>query len=212
MAARLAFTHAQKAQAASAYRTLIRSSKSTFNSDPRTYREFIVRAKELFSTKVLNPTYLLSINSQDPKPKTQSSGRSQTDHNDDQEGNNVLLPGRFEDEIQGVYELSKYLTRNIVQGKRSEDGKRLVLRFTDKTEVGDNSTIKNPSSTGSFLPTSGCCGGSHESSSDSSCSTTTTTTTTTTTPSRLSQAALERREKRRLNRQQSETTSASASS
>ncbi|EFP88247.2 uncharacterized protein PGTG_14331 [Puccinia graminis f. sp. tritici CRL 75-36-700-3] len=186
MAGRLAFSHAQKAQAASAYRNLIRSSKFTFDSDPQTYRQFLVRAKELFSTKVLNPTYLLTSHA-DPKVAASASNVPEE----------VVMRERFEDELRGVLELSKYLTRNIVQGKHSEDGRRLVLRFTDKTEVGDNSTIKNPGSTAACLPTSGCCGGSHDSPS----------TTPDPPPSRLSQAALERREKRRLNRLQQSSSS-----
>ncbi|WAQ91169.1 hypothetical protein PtA15_14A50 [Puccinia triticina] len=154
MAGRLALSHAQKVQAASAYRSLIRSSKFTFEADRQTYREFLIRAKELFSTKVLNPSYLLSSH---PDPKELPPENSNcTPHE-------LVLRDRFEHELRGVHELSKYLTRNIVQGKHSDDGQRLVLRFTDKTEVGDNSTIKNPAPTGSFLPSSGCCGGSHHS-------------------------------------------------
>ncbi|PLW10529.1 hypothetical protein PCANC_21123 [Puccinia coronata f. sp. avenae] len=201
MAGRAAFGYAQKAQAASAYRSLIRSSKSTFHSDPQTYRQFVRRAKELFATKVLNMSYLLGL---PPDPNAASSSSTTTTKT------TSVWPGRsgeleksawmerFDHEIQGVLELSKYLTRNIVQARHSEDGQRLVVRFTDQTEIGDNSTIKNRRSTSACEPSSSCCGG-HQADTPSPPPST----------SRLSQAALERREKRRLSRLQQQPSSSS---
>lgn len=95
--------------------SLIRSSKFTFQSDPKTYRQFVGRAKDLFSTKVLNPTYLLQ-----PSPSAETSpptNRQETDINS--------WIQRFQAELRGVHELSNYLTRNIVQAQHSPDGKRL---------------------------------------------------------------------------------------
>jgi hypothetical protein len=93
---------------------LIRSSKVTFDSDPQTYRQFLIRAKELFSTKVLNPSYLLTSHAD---PKAAPSARNVPEE--------LVMRERFEAELRGVLELSNYLTRNIVQGKHSEDGRRL---------------------------------------------------------------------------------------
>lgn len=44
-------------------------------------------------------------------------------------------------EINKLNEVSKFLTMNIVQGQLQEDG-RYYLNFHDKTELGDNETIK----------------------------------------------------------------------
>lgn len=172
MPVKLALNYSQKAKAASAYRSLLRSSKFTFKSDPKTYDQFVNHAKELFLTKVLNTDYLIRT---PPTPNEASSLNSQA----------VKLDRQFENEIQGVLEVSSYLTRNIIQGKHSEDGKRLVLRFTPKIEIGDNLTIKSPTPI-NLLPSSNCCGSSNSPASTS----------------KLSQAALDRLEKRRLNRLQ----------
>jgi complex III assembly factor LYRM7 len=50
------------------------------------------------------------------------------------------------EEIGKLNEVSKFLTQNIVQGeKQGTDGKYL-LKFHDKTELGDNDTIKQKKS------------------------------------------------------------------
>lgn len=96
-------------------------------------------------------------------------------------------PTNFDEEINGVLEVSRYLRRNIVQGKHSDDGKRLVLRMTKETELGDNESIKNPKPSGAFSA-SGCCSSSPPPPTPPP-------------PPKLSPAAIERREQRRRRRE-----------
>ncbi|KAK6458682.1 mitochondrial zinc maintenance protein 1, mitochondrial [Scheffersomyces xylosifermentans] len=48
---------------------------------------------------------------------------------------------QIEEEIQKLNDVSKFLIQNIVQGEKKEDGKYL-LNFHERTELGDNETIK----------------------------------------------------------------------
>lgn len=45
-------------------------------------------------------------------------------------------------EITKLNEVSQFLIKNIVQGSRDEKDGRYFLNFHDKTELGDNETIK----------------------------------------------------------------------
>ncbi|KAI6103546.1 hypothetical protein F5141DRAFT_1131246 [Pisolithus sp. B1] len=56
-------------------------------------------------------------------------------------------PGRVGEKIQLAKELAMMLRRNVVQAQKIESdttGEKWSLRFTKDTELGDNSTIKNP--------------------------------------------------------------------
>lgn len=55
--------------------------------------------------------------------------------------NKHLTGTTCEEEITKLEEVSKFLTKNIVQGQRQEDGK-YFLNFHSNTELGDNETIK----------------------------------------------------------------------
>lgn len=46
-----------------------------------------------------------------------------------------------DEDIDKLNEVSKFLVQNIVQGEKQGDGK-YFLKFHDKTELGDNETIK----------------------------------------------------------------------
>lgn len=46
-----------------------------------------------------------------------------------------------EEEITKLNDVSQFLIKNIVQGEKQDDGK-YFLKFHDKTELGDNETIK----------------------------------------------------------------------
>lgn len=48
---------------------------------------------------------------------------------------------QIEEEIKKLNEVSAFIIKNIVQGKKQEDGK-YFLNFHEKTELGDNDTIK----------------------------------------------------------------------
>ncbi|KAG5418186.1 MZM1 [Candida metapsilosis] len=47
----------------------------------------------------------------------------------------------LDDAITKLNEVSKFLVQNIVQGELNENG-RYFLKFHEKTELGDNETIK----------------------------------------------------------------------
>ncbi|KAK6460163.1 mitochondrial zinc maintenance protein 1, mitochondrial [Scheffersomyces coipomensis] len=48
---------------------------------------------------------------------------------------------QIEQEITKINDISKFLIQNIVQGEKQDDGK-YYLNFHEKTELGDNETIK----------------------------------------------------------------------
>ncbi|KAK6200515.1 mitochondrial zinc maintenance protein 1, mitochondrial [Scheffersomyces amazonensis] len=48
---------------------------------------------------------------------------------------------KIEEEITKLNEVSQFLIKNIVQGEKQSDGK-YFLNFHEKTELGDNETIK----------------------------------------------------------------------
>lgn len=48
---------------------------------------------------------------------------------------------KINEEIKKLNEVSSFLVKNIVQGEIDEEG-RYMLKFHDKTELGDNETIK----------------------------------------------------------------------
>ncbi|RCK67747.1 Mitochondrial zinc maintenance protein 1, mitochondrial [Candida viswanathii] len=50
-------------------------------------------------------------------------------------------PTEIEEAVKQLNEVSKFLISNIVQGQKQQDGK-YFLNFHEKTELGDNETIK----------------------------------------------------------------------
>ncbi|KAI6005484.1 RF-1 domain-containing protein [Pisolithus albus] len=107
-------TPALRAAARSAYRDLLRASASTFVGDEPVKRAFRV------------------------KMRTEALALNEVERND---------PGRVEEKIQLAKELAMMLRRNVVQARKIEsgtDGETWRLRFTKDTELGDNSTIKDP--------------------------------------------------------------------
>ncbi|CAR22195.1 Mitochondrial zinc maintenance protein 1, mitochondrial [Lachancea thermotolerans] len=62
-----------------------------------------------------------------------------------------------EQQIQHLNEVSQFLRRNIVQGKRGE-GDKYTLNIHKETELGDNETIKTTKKT-LVSRGGGCCGG-----------------------------------------------------
>ncbi|KAI6162519.1 RF-1 domain-containing protein [Pisolithus thermaeus] len=70
--------------------------------------------------------------------RTEALALSEVERND---------PARVGEKIQLAKELAVMLRRNVVQARRIESdttGETWSLRFTKDTELGDNSTIKNP--------------------------------------------------------------------
>ncbi|KAF9218223.1 hypothetical protein BS17DRAFT_742476, partial [Gyrodon lividus] len=103
-----------RAAARAAYRDLLRTSASTFAGDEPIQKAF--RLKMRVETLALDSTA----------------------RND---------PGRIEEKIQLAKELTTTLRRNVVQARKVEapSGEEAwSLRLTKDTELGDNSTIKNP--------------------------------------------------------------------
>lgn len=110
----MSVTPALRAAARSAYRDLLRASSSTFAGDEPVQRAF--RAKMRTETLFLD-------------------GTAQNN------------PKQVEEKIQLAKDLAMMLRRNVVQAQRIERdsaGDAWSLRFTKDTELGDNSTIKNP--------------------------------------------------------------------
>lgn len=57
------------------------------------------------------------------------------------ENKNLTDTEKAAEEIQKLNEVSKFLTRNIVQGEKQRDGK-YFLKFHNDTELGDNESIR----------------------------------------------------------------------
>lgn len=66
----------------------------------------------------------------------------------------------LEERIELLNGIAVYLKRNIVQGKKQDDGK-YFLNIHEESELGDNESIKKPKSTlgDPAAPAGGCCGG-----------------------------------------------------
>ncbi|KAI6006393.1 RF-1 domain-containing protein [Pisolithus marmoratus] len=105
---------ALRAVARSAYRDLLRASASTFEGDEPVKRAFGL------------------------KMRTEALALDEAARND---------PKQLEEKIQLAKDLAVMLRRNVVQARKIKDdtaGETWSLRFTKDTELGDNSTIKNP--------------------------------------------------------------------
>ncbi|KAI6028838.1 RF-1 domain-containing protein [Pisolithus orientalis] len=110
----MAATPALRAAARSAYRDLLRASASTFSGDEPVKRAFRL------------------------KMRTEALALDEVARHDAKQ---------VEEKIQLAKDLATMLRRNVVQARKIESGKTgetWSLRFTKDTELGDNSTIKNP--------------------------------------------------------------------
>ncbi|KAI6117737.1 RF-1 domain-containing protein [Pisolithus croceorrhizus] len=89
------------------------------------YRDLLRASASTFAGKLL-------------RMRTEALALSEVERND---------PARVGEKIQLAKELAVMLRRNVVQARRIESdttGETWSLRFTKDTELGDNSTIKNP--------------------------------------------------------------------
>lgn len=57
------------------------------------------------------------------------------------DNSNLQAQPEIEEAVQKLNEVAKFLIQNIVQGEKQQDGK-YFLNFHEKTELGDNETIK----------------------------------------------------------------------
>lgn len=64
---------------------------------------------------------------------------------------------KIAEQIKHINEVTQFLTKNIVQGRMQEDGK-YFLNFHEKTELGDNDSIKqSKTEMGSLSGKKGSC-------------------------------------------------------
>ncbi|GAA5911014.1 Mzm1p [Sporobolomyces salmoneus] len=134
----ITLTPAQCARAASAYRALLRAQRFTFKGD-----DLALRAAHL-QTRVLFNRFIPSASSatQSPfSPTTANSTIAKLPELKPRE--EELTEEKINEHIEGAFEIATYLRRNVVQGRRTEEG-NYALRITEETERGDNETIRQP--------------------------------------------------------------------
>ncbi|RXK41619.1 hypothetical protein M231_01118 [Tremella mesenterica] len=142
-------------QARSAYRAVLRATKITFNEkkgdEPR---KIALRSllRQTFSSPTLTPPSQLPQSSTSPSNSiSQSQSTSKVNENSD----SAISPKGIEREevhvkfeelkkrIEEWKEVALFIRKNVVQGVKDEQG-TFRLRLTSETELGDNTTIRDP--------------------------------------------------------------------
>ncbi|GAA5878429.1 hypothetical protein JCM16303_002771 [Sporobolomyces ruberrimus] len=129
----LTLTPVQCARAAAAYRSLLRAQRFTFKGDELALKTAHHQTRVLFgrfipSASASKSPFPVDTSIKVPDLKPESA---------------ELTPEKVNEHIEGAFEIAQYLRRNVVQGRRTEEG-NYALRITEETERGDNDTIKQP--------------------------------------------------------------------
>ncbi|GAA5945118.1 Mzm1p [Sporobolomyces koalae] len=129
----LTLTSAQCARAASAYRALLRAQRFTFKGDELALTAAHQQTRVLFgrfipSASVSRSPFLVDSSIKVPELKPEST---------------ELTSEKVDEHIEAAFEIATYLRRNVVQGRRTDEG-NYALRITEETERGDNDSIKQP--------------------------------------------------------------------
>ncbi|EIW73650.1 hypothetical protein TREMEDRAFT_24381 [Tremella mesenterica DSM 1558] len=117
-------------QARSAYRAVLRATKITFNGDEP--RKIALRSllRQTFSSPTLTPPSQLPQSSASRmKPDSQPQSTSKFEE--------------LNQRIEEWKEVALFIRKNVVQGVKDEQG-TFRLRLTSETELGDNTTIRDP--------------------------------------------------------------------
>ncbi|KAK8858505.1 hypothetical protein IAR55_002732 [Kwoniella newhampshirensis] len=109
--------------ARSAYRSVLRSARITFQGDPARHLALISALRSTFQSPALSP----------PIESTPSSTDATA-----QIGQEEIAK-----RIEEWKEAAVFLRRNVVQGEEQNDGS-WKLRVTKDTELGDNASVKEP--------------------------------------------------------------------
>jgi peptide chain release factor len=125
----MSITPSLRAASRSAYRNLWRASSSTFAGDEPTL------AGVLPSFLVVRSARIFIFSRIAWRLKMRRDARAAEADGD---------PKVYESKITLAYEIADVLQKNIAQARKQGDSNIWRLRMTDKTELGDNSTIKNP--------------------------------------------------------------------
>ncbi|WWD18393.1 hypothetical protein CI109_102843 [Kwoniella shandongensis] len=105
--------------ARSAYRSVLRSARVTFQGDPARHLALITALRSTFSSPTLTP------------PTSQTT----TDQ--------PIGEAEISKRIEEWKEAAVFLRKNVVQGEETGDG-TWKLRVTKDTELGDNASIRDP--------------------------------------------------------------------
>ncbi|WWC88769.1 uncharacterized protein L201_003682 [Kwoniella dendrophila CBS 6074] len=123
-----------KPAARSAYRSMLRASRITFNGDPTRHVQMLSVLRQTFSS---------------PSLKAPAAGSAELRSSPDAtfkpiiEETSTVTDEEIKQRIDEWNEAAKFLRQNVVQGVQDDDG-TWKLRVTDETELGDNATIKEP--------------------------------------------------------------------
>ncbi|WVQ65876.1 uncharacterized protein L199_004054 [Kwoniella botswanensis] len=128
----MSFPASLKPAARSAYRSMLRASRITFNGDPTRHVQMLSVLRQTFSSPSLTP----------PQPGS-AELRSSPDATFQPIVEEQVEEGEIKKRIEEWKETAQFLRKNVVQGVQDEDG-TWKLRVTDETELGDNATIKEP--------------------------------------------------------------------
>ncbi|WWC96005.1 hypothetical protein V866_002872 [Kwoniella sp. B9012] len=128
----MSFPASLKPAARSAYRSMLRASRITFNGDPTRHVQMLSVLRQTFSSPSLTP----------PQPGS-AELRSSPDATFQPVVEEQVEEGEIQKRIEEWKETAQFLRKNVVQGVQDEDG-TWKLRVTDETELGDNATIKEP--------------------------------------------------------------------
>ncbi|WVW84564.1 hypothetical protein I302_106598 [Kwoniella bestiolae CBS 10118] len=127
----MSFPASLKPAARSAYRSMLRASRITFNGDPTRHVQMLSVLRQTFSSPSLTPPAPGSAELRSPDAEFKPIIEEQVNEEEVQK------------RIEEWKETAQFLRRNVVQGVQDEDG-TWKLRVTDETELGDNATIKEP--------------------------------------------------------------------
>ncbi|WWD04768.1 hypothetical protein V865_002839 [Kwoniella europaea PYCC6329] len=128
----MSFPASLKPAARSAYRSMLRASRITFNGDPTRHVQMLSVLRQTFSSPSLTP----------PQPGS-AELRSSPEATFQPIVEEQVEEGEIKKRIEEWKETAQFLRKNVVQGVQDEDG-TWKLRVTDETELGDNATIKEP--------------------------------------------------------------------
>ncbi|OCF55016.1 hypothetical protein L486_07672 [Kwoniella mangroviensis CBS 10435] len=128
----MSFPAALKPAARSAYRSMLRASRITFNGDPTRHVQMLSVLRQTFSSPSLTP----------PQPGS-AELRSSPEATFQPIIEEQVEESEIQKRIEEWKETAQFLRKNVVQGVQDEDG-TWKLRVTDETELGDNATIKEP--------------------------------------------------------------------
>ncbi|KAK4687768.1 hypothetical protein P7C73_g2348, partial [Tremellales sp. Uapishka_1] len=142
----MSFPAALRPAARSAYRSVLRSARITFQGDPVRHIALLTALRHTFSSPTLAT----------PPPSSSTSAETAANPAPDFPGfgpktepEPVVVDTKVSEEelasrIDEWKEIAVFLKRNVVQGELDEGKGSFKLRVTPHTELGDNASTKSP--------------------------------------------------------------------